>query len=79
MASTLSAVSELVSKTPQDDQAVKSRCQVALQLAQALDDAVVNQELRAVAAISKELRSVIDELSSVEGRKEAFRASLFND
>lgn len=77
MASAIEAVSRLVQETPQDDRAVVSRCQVALQLAQALDDAVAAQELRAVAAISKELRSTIDDVASVEGRKERFRASIF--
>lgn len=73
---------ELVDGTETTDDAVKARCALALQLAIKLDEAVADSSstsAMAVPGLSKELRFAIDEISSVEGRKEAFRADIFRD
>jgi hypothetical protein len=79
---TLPAVLRMVNEVQSDDSAVHARCKVALQLASALDDAVAagsGAAQMAVSSLSKELRLAISDIASLEGRKEAFRASIFND
>ena len=78
----LPSIEKLVAEIESDDTAVKARCEVALQLARKLDDAVDDTapaSFTATAAISKELRSVIDDLSSVEGKKQSFLADVFGE
>lgn len=82
MSAALPAVQKLIDQIDTEDNAIRSRCQLALQLATKLDDAVADtsaQSFGATAQISKELRAVIDELSSVETKKQAFISELFAD
>lgn len=82
MAAVLPAVQSLVEDIVSEDKVILARCQLALQLAAKLDEAVEADSAASAMAtpsLSKELRAAIEELSSVEGRKEAFRAALFDD
>ncbi len=79
--SQVATIEKLVQGIISDDQAIKARCELALQLARKLDDAVSDQaqaaSYAATAQLSKELRAVIDELSSVETKKQHLVAGLF--
>ena len=76
---TLPAVTRLVEQVDTTDEAIIAKCQLAKQLATALDDAVMNGENAAVPGLSKELRAALDEVSSVEGRKAAFVSAIFGE
>lgn len=81
MAAAYPAVEALVNDVTSEDKAVLARCQVALQLARALDEAVeadTGAAQMAVSSLSKELRSAIDDVASVEGKKQAFHAGIFD-
>lgn len=80
MPAALAAVQRLTGAIESEDNAILSRCQLALQLATKLDDAVSDTapaSFAATAQLSKELRAVIEELSSVESKKQTLVNGFF--